>query len=247
MSAEPSPPPTGVKIRPLRAAGPIHPDPFQIRALEAALAGRDVLVAAPTGSGKTWIAEQVAEHAVGNRLEFIYASPLKALSNQKFKDFSRRFGEAAVGIITGDVSLNPHAPVLVMTTEIFRNKCVYSPQDLVRTRWVVIDEFHLLDSDRGTAWEESVIFAPQHVNLICLSATIPNCDELARWLGHVRGSAVEVVVEERRPVPLVWRWFYGTREITAKTAPALLAQLAKEKEEAGSRRWSRRFTYGGES
>ncbi|MCL5046129.1 MAG: DEAD/DEAH box helicase [Actinobacteria bacterium] len=246
MSVEHRLPVLKAQVRPLKVRRRIRPDPFQVRALEAALTSRDVLVAAPTGSGKTWIAEKVAEQAVEDGLGVVYASPLKALSNQRFKEFSKRFGESAVGIVTGDVALNPQAPILIVTTEIFRNKCVYSPRDLDSTRWVVIDEFHLLDSDRGTAWEESVIFAPEHVNLVCLSATMPNCDEIGRWLEHVRGRPVEVVVEERRPVPLTWRWFLGTRALTARTVPAVLERLVEQKEEARFRRWSRRFEYDDE-
>lgn len=205
------------EIRPFNPPPAIVPDAFQVDAVRAAMDGKDVLVVAPTGSGKTWIAERIAARSLEVGVGFVYASPLKALSNQKYRDFCRLFGEESVGIITGDVTINGTAPLLVMTTEILRNKCLCSPGDLDRVEWVTIDEFHLIDSDRGAAWEESVIFAPGHIRLLCLSATVPNYDEVAAWLSYVRNRRVEVIVEVRRPVPLSWRWFIKGRVFTEKT------------------------------
>jgi ATP-dependent RNA helicase HelY len=192
-------------------------------------------VVAPTGAGKTWIAEQLADEAVRNGVRFIYASPLKALSNQKYRDFASAFGEERVGVVTGDVTVNPDADVVVMTTEIFRNKCLGSPQSLARVKWAVLDEFHLIDSDRGAAWEQSVVFAPGGVSLVCLSATISNHGDVAAWVRWVRGREVRTVVSERRPVPLVWRWLVGETVYTESMAARKIVSLREAKQEERSR------------
>lgn len=229
------------KVRPLKKRLRIKPDSFQIQAVDLALSGADVLVVAPTGAGKTWIAEQLARHALQSGMKFVYASPLKALSNQKYRDFAGIFGEDRAGIITGDVAVNPGADAVTMTTEIFRNKCVCSPHDLQGVRWAVIDEFHLLDSDRGSAWEESVIFAPLEMSLVYLSATVNNYREIASWIEWARNKNVEVVVSENRPVQLAWRWFVSGKVMTERTAPEKIRALQQEKEEMY---WSR-HSYGG--
>lgn len=137
----------------------------------------------------------------------VYTSPLKALSNQKFVDFRNVFGHDMVGLVTGDISINPYAPLLIMTTEIFRNRCFSEPKGLDDVACVVFDEIHYLDDpDRGTAWEESIIFAPPHVKFLGLSATVPNIQEIADWMAEVRGEPVEVVVERNRAVPLAINW-----------------------------------------
>jgi ATP-dependent RNA helicase HelY len=216
------------EVRPLRKPRRINPDAFQRRALAAALEGRDVLVVAPTGAGKTWVAEQVAGYALERGVRLIYASPIKALSNQKYREFAARFGVDNAGILTGDVGINAGAPILVVTTEIFRNQCLESPEDLTEVRWAVLDEFHLLDSERGAAWEEAVIFAPPYIRLLCLSATVPNYEEVAGWIEYARGSKVEVVVEHRRPVPLAWYWFWDGRVLNREPAARLLQNLVRE-------------------
>ncbi len=216
------------EVRPLRKPRRINPDAFQRRALTAALEGRDVLVVAPTGAGKTWVAEQVAGYALERGVRLIYASPIKALSNQKYREFAARFGVDNAGILTGDVGINTGAPILVVTTEIFRNQCLESPEDLTEVRWAVLDEFHLLDSERGAAWEEAVIFAPPYIRLLCLSATVPNYEEVAGWIEYARGSEVEVVVEHRRPVPLAWYWFWDGRVLNREPAARLLQNLVRE-------------------
>lgn len=206
-------PPLGKK-RPRRAVtppppspGPVELDAFQQQAVKAALAGRNVLVAAPTGTGKTVIAERLIEAVIERGKAAVYTSPLKALSNQKFVDFRGVFGDDMVGLVTGDISINPYAPLLIMTTEIFRNRCFSEPEGLDDVACVVFDEIHYLDDpERGTAWEESIIFAPPHVKFLGLSATVPNIQEIADWMGEVRGETVEVVVETNRAVPLAINW-----------------------------------------
>ena len=205
-------PPAGKK-RPRRAvappppAGPVELDQFQQQAVRAALAGQNVLVAAPTGTGKTVIAERLIQAVIERGKAAVYTSPLKALSNQKFVDFRNVFGNDMVGLVTGDISINPYAPLLIMTTEIFRNRCFSEPEGLADVACVVFDEIHYLDDpERGTAWEESIIFAPPHIKFLGLSATVPNIQEIANWMGEVRGEMVEVVVETNRAVPLAINW-----------------------------------------
>ena len=182
-------------------------DKFQRVAISAVLNGDLVLVSAPTGTGKTLIAEKLAEQLLQNNLRMIYTSPLKALSNQKYRDFKEMFGADRVGLVTGDVSINGSALLIVMTTEIFRNKCFGEPEELEGVGYVVFDEIHYLDDvARGTAWEESIIFAPQHVKILGLSATVPNIAELAGWIASVRKRQVIVVEEKVRIVPLEISW-----------------------------------------
>lgn len=178
-------------------------DQFQMDAIASIDARHTVIVAAPTGAGKTLIAEYAVEKCIDEGRRVIYTAPIKALSNQKYRDFRMRFGDGNVGILTGDVSINPNAPVRIMTTEIFRNSIFEDPDGLVGVDYVVLDEIHYIDNEeRGTVWEESLIFAPQEVCFICLSATIPNLTELAEWMRTIRHCQVDVVSETNRPVPL---------------------------------------------
>lgn len=194
--------------------GAFRLDPFQDQAIEAVLAGRNVLVAAPTGTGKTLIAEKLAEKLMGEGLGLIYTSPLKALSNQKFADFKKMFGDERVGLVTGDVTINGDAMLTVMTTEIFRNKCFEDVEDLANIAYVVFDEIHYLDDpQRGTSWEEAILFAPPHMKILGLSATVPNVKEMASWIAEVRQAEVLVVEERRRAVPLEIRWIDPEDEI----------------------------------
>ncbi len=182
-------------------------DSFQEQAITFLLEGHNTLVAAPTGTGKTLIAERLIEKVLAEGKGVVYTSPIKALSNQKYRDFSNMFGKDKVGLITGDVSVNERASLLVMTTEIFRNWCFANPEMLDNITHVIFDELHYLDDiERGTAWEESIIFAPQHVKLLGLSATVPNIKELASWISQVRQQAVKVIVEKSRAVPLELSW-----------------------------------------
>lgn len=180
----------------------LHLDRFQREALDAIAGGEDVIVAAPTGAGKTLIAHYAVERALAAGKRAIYTAPIKALSNQKYRDLTAAH-PGQVGIATGDVSIDPDAPAVIMTTEIFRNTIFEDPARLADVAWVIFDEVHYLDDEeRGTVWEESLIFAPPGIRILALSATVSNLDEFAAWLGEVRRSTVRVVREERRPVPL---------------------------------------------
>jgi superfamily II RNA helicase len=177
-------------------------DRFQQEAIDYINQGYSVIVSAPTGAGKTAIAEHVLSTCIQDKVGVVYTAPIKALSNQKFRDFENQFGEN-IGILTGDVSLNPYAPVLIMTTEIFRNKILDEPKSLEKYSWIIFDEVHYIDNpERGTVWEESLIFLPKHMNILALSATIPNIDKLAEWMQSIHNKTVKTVIEEKRPVPL---------------------------------------------
>lgn len=202
------------KAEVIKKPGPITLDPYQVKAIEALLTGYSVLVAAPTGTGKTLVAERLVDNILEQGREVIYTSPIKALSNQKYRDFARLYGYNQVGLITGDVSINERASLLVMTTEIFRNWCFTNPEWMSDISHVIFDEVHYLDDmERGTAWEESIIFAPPHIRILGLSATVPNIHELARWMEDVRGSKVVVVEEYRRAVPLEINWITPDNEV----------------------------------
>ncbi|MDP3704121.1 MAG: DEAD/DEAH box helicase, partial [Candidatus Omnitrophota bacterium] len=183
----------------------IHPfpyDPFQQRAIECIDQGLSLFVTAPTGSGKTVLADYVIERTLERHHRVIYTAPVKALSNQKFRDFTARHGDN-VGIMTGDVTIQPGAPLIIMTTEIYRNTLLENPAHLARYAWIIFDEIHYLDDpERGTVWEESLLFTPSHMNLLCLSATIPNVKQLAQWIRAIHGRPIEVIEETHRPVPL---------------------------------------------
>ena len=177
-------------------------DDFQLRALDALDAGESVLVAAPTGSGKTVVAEYAIDAALADGQRAFYTAPVKALSNQKFRDLSERLGPHRVGLLTGDNSINGDADVVVMTTEVLRNMIYGRTHGLDSLGVVVLDEVHFLqDAYRGPVWEEVIIHLPPHVQLVCLSATVSNAVELADWISTVRGTT-RPVLEDRRPVRL---------------------------------------------
>ena len=177
------------------------PDHFQIQAMDALEAGHSVLVAAPTGAGKTVVGEFAVALSLSTGSRAFYTTPIKALSNQKFTDFQKRYGEERVGLLTGDTSINPDAPIIVMTTEVLRNM-IYMGADLSNLSHVVLDEVHYLaDRFRGPVWEEVLIHLPQHTKVIALSATVSNAEEFGEWIGQVRGSC-DVIISETRPVPL---------------------------------------------
>jgi ATP-dependent RNA helicase HelY len=201
--AEPSLKPVFAKIgKP--AAATFRPDPFQLDALEA-IQAEDCLVMAPTGSGKTWIAEEAIRSVFRNGGRCWYASPLKALTNAKWVEFGVHFDPANVGIVTGDTKENTDAPILVGTTEILRNQlydAMHSGRNL-NCDLVILDEAHFLgDRDRGVVWEEIMIYLPVRINLLLLSATIGNGEEIAAWLSSIRNKPCRVIREENRPVPL---------------------------------------------
>ncbi len=177
--------------------------PFQRDAVAAIGADQDVLISAPTGSGKTLVAEYAIEMAIANGKRAIYTAPIKALSNQKFRDF-RALQKFDVGIMTGDVTLRPSAPLLIMTTEIFRNSLFERGEELADLGSIVFDEIHYMDDvERGTVWEESLIYLPPTVRLVALSATVSNLGQFCDWLGQVRGRPIVRVESKERPVPLI--------------------------------------------
>jgi superfamily II RNA helicase len=184
---------------------PFKPDPFQLEAL-AALELDDVLVTAPTGSGKTWIAREEIRRLLENGKRSWYTTPLKALTNSKYQEFIDEFGAERVGILTGDRKENSDAPLIVGTTEIYRNQLFDSLRggSEVTSDLVVLDEAHYLaDEDRGHVWEEAIILTPPRIRLLLLSATIGNAYDFASWLEEVRGIACQVISgPPKRPVPL---------------------------------------------
>ena len=183
---------------------PFVPDPFQSEALRA-IQEADCLVVAPTGSGKTWIAQEAIRSFFNRGGRCWYASPLKALSNAKWVEFRHVFGDGEVGILTGDTKENADAPIIVGTTEILRNQLydVMHRGENMDCDLVILDEAHFLgDPDRGVVWEEILIYLPVRINVLLLSATIGNAAEIAGWLRSIRGKACTVIREEKRPVPL---------------------------------------------
>lgn len=185
-------------------AAEFKPDPFQVEAIEA-IKEADCLVAAPTGSGKTWIAEEAIRAVLAKGGRCWYASPLKALSNSKWVEFGEIFAPQNVGIVTGDTKENTGAPILVGTTEILRNQLYDAMQKMENLNFdiVILDEAHFLgDHDRGVVWEEIMIYLPVRINLLLLSATIGNAEEIAAWLSSLRNKPCRVITEKKRPVPL---------------------------------------------
>jgi ATP-dependent RNA helicase HelY len=177
-------------------------DPFQIEAIEKLEAHQGVLVSAPTSSGKTVIADYAVFRGLETNARTIYTTPLKALSNQKYRDYRRLHGDGYVGLVTGENTINPAAPVVVMTTEILRNLIYEDPQRLEQVRYVILDEVHYIDDfPRGAVWEEIIIQAPPHIKFIGLSATISNFQEVAEWMSLQRGDIATVSVT-KRPVEL---------------------------------------------
>ena len=181
---------------------PFQLDPFQIQACTALEKGSGVLVAAPTGSGKTVVGEFAVHLALDEGVKCFYTTPIKALSNQKFAELTERYGADKVGLLTGDNSINGEAPIVVMTTEVLRNMLYAGSSTIESLGYVVMDEVHYLaDRSRGAVWEEVIIHLPTSVTVIALSATVSNAEEFGAWLSTVRGKT-EIIVEEHRPVPL---------------------------------------------
>ncbi len=191
---------------------PFELDEFQKEACEYISEGKSVVVCAPTGAGKTVIAEHAINQAIKNGVRIFYTTPLKALSNQKYNDFSEKFGHDNVGLLTGDTSINRDAQIVVMTTEVFRNMLYGTnfgavADNLKDVRYVVLDEVHYMnDEQRGTVWEESIIYCPTNIQIIALSATVANADELTAWINTVH-SETKLVNTDFRPVPLKFFYF----------------------------------------
>ena len=209
-------------------------DPFQEEACTAVERGEGVLVAAPTGAGKTVVGEFAVHLGLVRGLKTFYTTPIKALSNQKYLDLVARHGEEKVGLLTGDTSVNPHADVVVMTTEVLRNMLYSGSRDLDRLGFVVMDEVHYLaDRFRGPVWEEVIIHLPAEVQVISLSATVSNAEEFGDWLGQVRGRTA-VIVSEERPVPLTQHMMVGRRLLHLYSRPADAAESSEAADTAES-------------
>jgi ATP-dependent RNA helicase HelY len=226
---------------------PFKPDKFQLEAL-AAIEREDVLVTAPTGSGKTWIAREEIRRLLAAGKKAWYTTPLKALTNSKYAEFIAEFGAENVGILTGDRKENADAPIIVGTTEIYRNQLFDALREgfNVDADIVILDEAHYLaDEDRGHVWEESIILSPPRVRLLLLSATVGRADEFAAWIGEVRGTSVRVIKAGPRPVEL--RAAYISKDL--QLFPLLddegrynrdLDQFAKQRSDSGGYRRRRR-------
>jgi superfamily II RNA helicase len=183
-------------------------DRFQVEAIGHLDKGASVVVSAATGTGKTVIADYVIDKSFKEGRKVFYTAPIKALSNQKFSQFKAIYGDENVGILTGDVSHNPGAPLVIMTTEIYRNMLLAKDPIVNDLAAVVFDEIHYLgDVERGTVWEECIIFSPEHVRFVCLSATIPNARQFANWISAIKHHTIEVVTERKRAVPLEHLFF----------------------------------------
>ena len=213
-------------------------DPFQITACHAVEDGKGVLVAAPTGAGKTVVGEFAAFYALQAGKKCFYTTPIKALSNQKYSEFVAKFGEDRVGLLTGDTSINGEADILVITTEVLRNMLYAGSNTLTNLGCVVMDEVHYLaDKFRGAVWEEVLIHLMESVQVISLSATVSNAEEFGEWLGEVRGDT-EVIVSEIRPIPLFQHVLIGNRLMDLFEQPGRINPEILQREREAIRRSS---------
>jgi ATP-dependent RNA helicase HelY len=208
-------------------------DDFQIAACNSVEDGHGVLVAAPTGAGKTVVGEFAAYLSLQQGKKCFYTTPIKALSNQKFQEFVEKFGTENVGLLTGDTNVNSEAPVLVMTTEVLRNMLYQGSSTLTNLGSVVMDEVHYLaDKFRGAVWEEVLIHLMESVQVISLSATVSNAEEFGEWLGEVRGT-IDVIVSEIRPIPLYQHVLIGNKLVDLFTKPGQInSEIIKLESEA---------------
>ncbi len=215
---------------------PFPPDPFQLEAFDSLDQDHSVLVAAPTGSGKTLVADYAVARALAAGAKAFYTTPLKALSNQKFADLSAAHGPDRAGLLTGDVARNPRAPVVVMTTEVLRNMLLTGSDLLERLHTVILDEVHFLqDPYRGGVWEEVLVLTPPTARFVCLSATVANAADLGAWMTSVRGPT-DVVVEQRRPIHLAHHVALRPRDGEVDLRPLLCrGRLAPEAAEIDRR------------
>ena len=222
---------------------PLTPDKFQLEAL-AAIETQDVLVTAPTGSGKTWIAREEIRRLLAQGKRAWYTTPLKALTNSKYAEFIAEFGADNVGILTGDRKENSGAPLIVGTTEIYRNQLFDALRggEQVETDFVILDEAHYLsDEDRGHVWEEAIILSPPRIRMLLLSATVGRADDFAAWIGEVRGTSVRVIKAGPRPVELRAGYLSSDMQLFPLfgedgTYNRDLDQFAKQRRDSGFRR-----------
>ena len=197
---------------------PFELDDFQKDACRVIDEGQSVVVCAPTGAGKTVIAQHAINNALREGVRIFYTTPLKALSNQKFYDFSEQYGNDKVGLLTGDTSINRDAQIVIMTTEVFRNMLYGTnfgavADNLKNVRYVVLDEVHYMnDEQRGTVWEESIIYCPTNIQFIALSATVANGQELTDWINTVH-SKTTLINTDFRPVPLKFYYFDSSQPL----------------------------------
>lgn len=228
-------------------AKPFKPDAFQVEAL-AAIENEDVLVTAPTGSGKTWIAREEIRRLLAAGKKAWYTTPLKALTNSKYAEFCEEFGAENVGILTGDRKENFDAPLIVGTTEIYRNQlfdALRNGSD-VEADFVILDEAHYLaDEDRGHVWEEAIILSPKRIRLLLLSATVGGAEEFARWIEDVRDTTVRVIKAGPRPVELRAAYLSSELELYPLFGPdggynRDIDAVDKKKTDAQRRRFPRR-------
>ena len=198
---------------------PFELDDFQKDACRCITDGKSVVVCAPTGAGKTVIAQHAIHCALEQGKKVFYTTPLKALSNQKYNDFSEKYGIDKVGLLTGDNSINRGAQIVVMTTEVFRNMLYGTnfgsvTDNLKDVKYVILDEVHYMnDEQRGTVWEESIIYCPTNVQIVALSATVANADKLTEWINTVH-SRTELINTDFRPVPLRFYYFDSSQPNT---------------------------------
>ncbi len=200
-------------------------DKFQEDSIKAIENEQSVLVSAPTGSGKTLIADYIIDKFLKENSRIIYTAPIKALSNQKYKEFTDSYGEEKIGLITGDLVINPTAQILLMTAEVYRNMVIVNDETLDSVAYCIMDEIHYIsDVDRGHVWEESIIFSPQQVKFLFLSATIPNSVEFASWVSSIKDTKVKVITSDVRSVPLERKFYDAELGITT------LEEIAEKKE-----------------
>jgi len=191
-------------------------DKFQEEAIQSIEKNYSVVVSAPTGSGKTLIADYIINKDIKKGIKVIYTAPIKALSNQKYKDFCDEYGKEKIGLLTGDIVKNPTAPILIMTTEIYRNMALGKDPIMDTISYVIFDEIHYInDIERGYVWEESIIFSKPKIRFLCLSATIPNAKEFAEWIEAIKAHKVDVITHSKRAVPLEKKFFDSEFGITS--------------------------------